>query len=42
MTMSEKFCLSYDCFKWDFIVLKDDKNLIKSIYVMCGYTIFIT
>ena len=24
MTTSVRFCLSYDCFKWGFIALKDD------------------
>ena len=29
MTTSVRFCLSYDCFKWGFIALKDDIYFIR-------------
>ena len=31
MTMSVRFCLSYYCFKWGFIALKDDIISIENI-----------
>ena len=31
MTMSVRFCLSYDCFKWDFIALKVDIIAIENL-----------
>ena len=30
MTTNVRFCLSYDCFKWGFIALKDDISSIEN------------